>query len=713
MVRSLRARLAPKPASPSSRCLVAMVDPARRDPRRRAAVRDAALESSGDTRSRVVAAQLASQAIETVRGPAADPTKFTNGSHAGDRADGHDPDGQRAQVHDHPGRAVGRARLRPPACATPRTSSNDAARCRSPSRSRGRTWAAPSRCEATHALAAGRCVLLVERLDRGEGAATRRRSPCRASTCRITGTASDTQATTERGLRVLRLPAVGPVHGVGDRRAPASVTRSSSTPSQTTSVVVGQIDVDDVQLRHGGDDRTVTGWHHRLADDATPATNIPVGVGNTGLQPYFQSRTRIQRADPTVVCTVGCYPYASGYSVFAGNCTDSNPLGKDTNRNPFYPTRDRAPIVATSAGATATTPVPLYDGRRCVVKNGGYRGRRPRRSPRRPTTGYRGAVQRGVHERRQLPAPAPTLGLVVERRRRALSDHGAPARPLDAQGDRPGRRTGVVNVWVKPDGVYLVDGAGVATTIALRPRDDCDLMIRRFRMLRARARRTEAGTTRHRDGRGHRAAVSLVVVAAFGAVVRRCRRTRSSTTNRFTATSEAQTIADRSRRTCAPRSPPRSTAHRSRRRRERRRRSTRTSARCTRRGNSPDRRSSTRTHEPRPGTNVYALPRGRDRARPVAAVGNYTYRYALRRLASTASTSTRAQPMFTYYEYDSVARRSSRRSIPRAADHRRAPRCGASSRSGSRCASGSTPNAPIAADRHARARPQRRLQPEL
>src|SRR5262245_16439077 len=36
-----------------------------------------ALGTSRDTRSRVVAAQLASQSIEAIRGPASDPTKFT------------------------------------------------------------------------------------------------------------------------------------------------------------------------------------------------------------------------------------------------------------------------------------------------------------------------------------------------------------------------------------------------------------------------------------------------------------------------------------------------------------------------------------------------------------------------------------------------------------------------------------------------------------
>ena len=45
--------------------------------------------------------------------------------------------------------------------------------------------------------------------------------------------------------------------------------------------------------------------------------------------------------------------------MFAGNCTDNNPLGKDTSRNAFYPDRrtgsDRRP-----AGWLGRHEVPLY-----------------------------------------------------------------------------------------------------------------------------------------------------------------------------------------------------------------------------------------------------------------------------------------------------------------------------------------------------------------
>jgi hypothetical protein len=68
-------------------------------------------------------------------------------------------------------------------------------------------------------------------------------------------------------------------------------------------------------------------------------------------------------------------------------------------------------------------------------------------------------------------------------------------------------------------------------------------MIRRFRMLRARPRRTEAGTTVF-EMVVVTALLSLVVVAAFGAVAS-MQKNASSTTNRFAATSEAQTMADR------------------------------------------------------------------------------------------------------------------------------------------------------------------------
>ena len=60
-----------------------------------------------------------------------------------------------------------------------------------------------------------------------------------------------------------------------------------------------------------------------------------------------------------VTTSPSLFPYASGYTVYAGNCVDNNPLGKDTNRNLFYPTAAPVPLTV-SPGSSATTTVPLY-----------------------------------------------------------------------------------------------------------------------------------------------------------------------------------------------------------------------------------------------------------------------------------------------------------------------------------------------------------------
>ena len=81
-----------------------------------------AIVVSGNTRNRVVAANLATQAMENVRGLAADPTKFVVDPAGSDRLH-RSADGQRHPVHDHPERAVRRAELvdelvRQPAAST-------------------------------------------------------------------------------------------------------------------------------------------------------------------------------------------------------------------------------------------------------------------------------------------------------------------------------------------------------------------------------------------------------------------------------------------------------------------------------------------------------------------------------------------------------------------------------------------------------------------
>ena len=70
-----------------------------------------AIVVSGNTRNRVVAANLATQQMENVRGLAADPTKFTTIPQGQTVFAGPGPEGERHPVHRHPERAVRRPEL--------------------------------------------------------------------------------------------------------------------------------------------------------------------------------------------------------------------------------------------------------------------------------------------------------------------------------------------------------------------------------------------------------------------------------------------------------------------------------------------------------------------------------------------------------------------------------------------------------------------------
>ena len=118
-----------------------------------------------------------------------------------------DPEASTASVHGHPGRAVRRPDLDHELVRQP----GPRATARSSQVSRvghlDRTWAARSRCSGDDARAAGRRVLGVDRArsrskvfdSTGDRVARHQRQ--------VVGTDDDTQQTTARGLRVLRVPA--------------------------------------------------------------------------------------------------------------------------------------------------------------------------------------------------------------------------------------------------------------------------------------------------------------------------------------------------------------------------------------------------------------------------------------------------------------------------------------------------------------------------
>ena len=131
--------------------------------------------------------------------------------------------------------------------------------------------------------------------------------------------------------------------GVGDQEV--------LVPSQATSVTVGQT----ASMTFNYDTAatiTITGWS---GSAATPATNIPIGIANTGLQPYGQ------------------YTYAAGTTTFFAGVPvpvglhgvrrqlhRQQPDGLDTSRNRFYNNPGTSTVTVTPGG-TATATIPLYD----------------------------------------------------------------------------------------------------------------------------------------------------------------------------------------------------------------------------------------------------------------------------------------------------------------------------------------------------------------
>ena len=287
----------------------------------------------------------------------------------------------------------------------------------------------------------------------------------------VTGPSTVTQSTTSEGCAYFAFLPAGTYTvsiiagtGVGDQELPV--------PVQTASVTVGQ--TASVQFQY---DRAATIAATLPSPSNTPgappyATGMSISVVNTGLQPYGQfSFPATTTGDVTT--SPSLFPYASGYTVFAGSCTDNNPLGKDTNKNLFYPTAAPVPLAVPPGGSAATT-VPLYpvaihvQNATAVPVTGTV--------PTAAGTTTFGVPYSSVCTSGTATGSAPTLGLVTLN---ATGD-SVTALPLGhwtlkAVCNKPAaacpsaNKSVSLNVWVKPDAVYGVDSSGASTTAYVGP----------------------------------------------------------------------------------------------------------------------------------------------------------------------------------------------------------------------------------------------------
>jgi Tfp pilus assembly protein PilV len=284
----------------------------------------------------------------------------------------------------------------------------------------------------------------------------------------ITGPTTTTQQTSDEGCAYFYGVPVGTYTitviegtGIGDQEV--------ALPTQTASVAVGQ--TASVQFQY---DRSAT-ISVPMPTVPAPALNMYVSVANTGLQPYGQfSFSPGAYTGGTVVTTPNLFPYASGYTLFAGNCTDNNPLGKDTNRNLFYPTAAPVPITVTPGNnTTAPGPVPLYPVTLHVQNSTAVP---VVTTPTANETTTFAAPYTAVCTSGTATGTAPTLSLATTN---ATGD-SVTALPLGhftitAKCTKPAapcpaaNKVATQNIWVKPDGVYSVLSSGASSTLLTGP----------------------------------------------------------------------------------------------------------------------------------------------------------------------------------------------------------------------------------------------------
>jgi hypothetical protein len=188
------------------------------------------------------------------------------------------------------------------------------------------------------------------------------------------------------------------------------------------------------------------------------ASGIPISLANSGLQPYFQYGFPPNEVNSSGSGTLDAiYPYASGNTVFAGNCRDNNPLGKDSSNALFYPGISTSPV-PTPPNSTATSTIPLYavgvivrNSSNAVINNATVTAVVPSyASP------YNSVCTSIVAGSGGTAGTTPTITL--PNTAAGVSNAGMPLGHWRITA-KCGSNTNAADVWVQPDGVYSVSAS--------------------------------------------------------------------------------------------------------------------------------------------------------------------------------------------------------------------------------------------------------------
>jgi hypothetical protein len=254
-----------------------------------------------------------------------------------------------------------------------------------------------------------------------------------------TGSTTSTLRTTSEGCAFFAYLPAG-TYTVSATQTGWVGAQEQTTPSQSVSVTVGTTQSVQFYVDHAAT-ITDTGWSPAVP---AAATGVPVSVGNNGLQPYHLFSFAAGTTSLTPL-----YPYTSGYELFAGNCTDADPLGVNTSGTRFYPSATST-VIPVSPGGSASGTVPLYS---LTVKVTDTLG-----------VPVGGATVQATATGGTCPAGNPVFGLATTLVVTGLSVTGVPLGHLTINVTS-GTKHGSVKVWQQPGGTYAVDGSGNATTL--------------------------------------------------------------------------------------------------------------------------------------------------------------------------------------------------------------------------------------------------------
>lgn len=186
----------------------------------------------------------------------------------------------------------------------------------------------------------------------------------------------------------------------------------------------------------------------RVAPAATPtgavaaAGGLPMSVGNVALQP-----SGTLAFPPGATSLGGLFPYPSGYGVWAGECPDSNPSAASASGSALYPGTAPAGVVPVTPGGVAAASVPTYALELAVTTGAGSGGGTATLSAT-PAAGHAASSCSGAHAF-ALADPTGAAG---------LSATGVPLGELDVTVTPSDGAPVTIQVWVKPAGVELESG---------------------------------------------------------------------------------------------------------------------------------------------------------------------------------------------------------------------------------------------------------------